>query len=253
MPQELRRLLNSHEFLQQAIKEHGAGFSSTELDRVRRECDRIFFELVNYSSTHAEITLAQLNFLLLSLVELASDKSQGEILRRSCLATAQRLATSAPPKSAKAPPPTGDNTAAPALNPVVTPREERLLNSITDRAAICDRDYRYLFVNKANAAFHNLTPADFIGRKIDTVVGKKIFRKLTKPTVDRCIAGESFSLTVGYKSPDKAQTFAAQFAPIRNESGEVVAAMVISRDVTAFPVEPESVWTLPKSSGRSSG
>lgn len=250
MPLDLRRLLNSHEFLQQAIQEHGDVLSESELDGIRTERDRIFYELVNYSSTHPQITLAQINFLLMSLTELASDKALAETLRRSCLATAQRLAISSSPRAMEKTDPAGEANIAVGAQPVITPREARLLNSITDRAAICDRDYRYLFVNKANAAFHRLTPTDFVGRKIDTVVGKKIFRKLTKPTIDRCMAGESFSITVGYKVQPKARTFAAQCAPIRNDQGDVVAAMVISRDISQFPVEPESVWTLPRLSGR---
>jgi PAS domain S-box-containing protein len=53
----------------------------------------------------------------------------------------------------------------------------------------CSRDYRYLFVNKASAAFLGKRPELIIGKSIVEVMGEEAF-KVIHPYIDRVLAGE---------------------------------------------------------------
>lgn len=249
MPNELRRLLNSHEFFQQAIRDYRSAMSREHLEGLQSDRDRVFDELVNLKSSQPNVTLAQINFLLLRLVELAPDQKEAERLRKACSAKAQTLAKIAMGTA------TGSDrrvasvqcsVAGGPTQPIVTPGDARLLDSMSDRAAICDREFRYLFTNKANAAFHGMPADEFIGRSTVSVVGKKVFENVTKPVFSRCFAGETVSVTVGFQGRGRSVTYAARCEPIRDENGAVVAGMLISRDVSELSVEPESVWRLRK-------
>ena len=254
MPNELRRLLNSHEFFRQAVRDYRTAMSREHVEGLRRERDRIFDELVSFTSSHAHVTLTQLKFLLASLSEQASDPKQAERLRKICVKKAEQLAmnvnVSAEARAYPNKVPAGDHGAM--LNPAfLTAGEARLLDCMSDRAAICDRRYRYLFTNNANARFYGLAPVDFVGRTAKSIVGRKIFENLTIPTFERCFAGETVPVTVAYRARGKSMTFSARCEPIRNDQGEVVAAMMISRDVSNLSVKPESVWIRPRPTLRS--
>ena len=41
---------------------------------------------------------------------------------------------------------------------------ELLLDSVPERVAVFDLDYRYIYCNRQNAEFHNKKPSDFIGK-----------------------------------------------------------------------------------------
>jgi PAS domain-containing protein len=245
MLDELRRLLQSHEFLHRALEEHGDTLCSKAVDNLRRERDRVFFELVSYTSSHPQVTLAQLRFLLSGLFDLASDPEQVEALSQTCLQTAERLAgdllrQDQTYQSMLALPATERPVGS--LTKSVSPQEAWLLDSMSDRASVYGLDYQYLFTNKANAAFHGMPAADFIGCPSHTIVGDRCFRELTKPSLDKCFAGHPLDFAVSHRVGRKKLTYAASVEPVRDAGGNIVGALVTTKDVTHYAVQAERVW-----------
>jgi hypothetical protein len=245
MLDELRRLLQSYDFLHRALEDHGDTLCSLAADKIRLERDRLFVELVNYNSSEPQVTLAQIRFFLAGLADLASDPEQAEILRQACLSAAERLAgdivqqdqvcQSFVPLPAIRPP-------VPTVKPYLSLQDVWLLNSTSDRTSIIGRDYRYLFTNKANAAFHKMPAADFVGRPSHTIVGDKCFRDLTKPSLDECFAGHALAFAVSHRAGKKMITYASSVEPIRDAGGDVVAALISAKDVTRYAVRADRVW-----------
>jgi PAS domain-containing protein len=248
MMDELRRLLKSHDFLSRALEEHGNALNRVDADNLRRERERVFFELVNFTSSHPQVTLAQMRFLLSGLADLASDPEQADFLRLACQQTAERLANDMLQQD-----PTrlsllalqATERGVGATAPSISPQEAWLLDSMADRAFVYDRDYRYVFTNKANAGFHRKAAADFVGRPSHTIVGDKCFKELTKPTLDKCFAGRSLAFAASHRVGTKMLVYAASVDPVRDARGDVVSAMIVCRDVTRYSVPADIVWPGP--------
>jgi len=252
MPHELRRLLNTHEFLQQALRDYKSVMSKEHLEGLRRDQDRVFGQLVNYVSIHPQVTLAQLNFLLCGLAEMAANKKQAETLRQTCLATAERLAGSGNASPGSHPAGQSSRSVGTLSEPTPLPggvpltgRETWLLDRISDRAAICDRQYRYLFSNRANAAFHHKPPAEMVGKPVATIVGKRRFEEITAPAMEKCFAGQSISFPVSYISGNRTMTYSISCEPMRDDAGDVVAAICISRDISNYAIRSTVLYEVP--------
>lgn len=130
-------------------------------------------------------------------------------------------------------------TAGPgAAHPVLDLRGDEfapeVLKSIRDPFAVIDRDYRILNANKAMAYIHQSDRDDFIGR-----ICYEVFWQRTAPCPD-CILGEVFvSGRTRVKEmwmdfPDGGRRWGEVKAyPIRDESKEIMAVMVMVMEVTA--------------------
>lgn len=91
MPDNLRRLLRSHDFLHKALQLHGPKLAAADRERMQNERDGIMLQLIKYRSSEPRITLAQFNILIGSLGELCPDKEKADLLIRSCQEAAERL------------------------------------------------------------------------------------------------------------------------------------------------------------------
>lgn len=229
MPQEISRLLKSHEFVQQAIADYHSMLTDAHLDELLKERERLFDELVRYSSPHRGVTLVQLKFMIAGLADLVKEKQKSKRMLKDCLAVAQRLAGEAPISTLSA----------------NLPQEMRLLDNLTDRVAVADRNYRYLYTNNANAAFHGQTPADILGKSAVTVVGKRRFEEITEPTFEKCFAGQSLTIPVTYLRGKRKLTYSLSCEPVRNDRGKVIGAICIGRDISKSASKPGLVYTVP--------
>ena len=236
---KLNRLLQSHEFLQRALKDYGPALGAKEQKKLRREAEKAFSELVHYPSSDPRVTLAQVELLMSALPQHPSDSDEAQALRDVCLESVKRLAAEA----AKLVEPRGGQKLRGNSSSIVLPAHElQLLDSQSDRISIFDRDYRYKFTNKANAAFHGRKSADFVGMPSQVLVGTKCFVELTKPSVDACFAGRTLKFPVSLTRGKKMLVYAATVEPVRNGHDQVVAAMVITRDVTNYGIAAEKIW-----------
>ncbi len=77
---------------------------------------------------------------------------------------------------------------------------ELVLDSIPERVAVFDLDYRYIYCNQRNAEFHNKRPSDFIGKHLLDMIDRKRFKSRAKPRIDECIGGARVSYS--YEAAD---------------------------------------------------
>jgi len=75
MPDNLRRLLKSHDFLENALTTYGKSMTAMDAVRLQQEKDHVFLELLAHASTDPRITLAQINFFVATLASLAKHPS----------------------------------------------------------------------------------------------------------------------------------------------------------------------------------
>ncbi len=222
MPDKLRRLLQSHEFLDRALKEYGAAMAAADAENLRADRARVFNELVEHTSADPRVTIAQISFLMAGLAALSANSAEAQRLRAACTHHVERLA-----------------------GPALSQEQYGLLDSMTDRVGIYDRNYRYVFTNKANAAFHGRRQSEFIGLPSWTVVGQECFETVTRPKLDACFAGRSVTFVAGESDGAASTIYSVRYDPIRDRSGGVTSALVVARDVTSLAVRSEMDWPLP--------
>ena len=113
-------------------------------------------------------------------------------------------------------------------------REE--LRRVTDIASVmlahCDRENRYLFVNRAYAARFGLTPGQVIGRTIPEVVGERAFAAFEQYTL-QALAGEriEFEVEIPYERIG-AHFMHCVYAPDIDATGRVQGFVAAISDVS---------------------
>ena len=74
------------------------------------------------------------------------------------------------------------------------------------------------------------------------VIGEHCFQTLAKPIYDKCLSGEASTNIVAYDPGPNQKLYSISYDPVRDAAGDVVAAMLIARDVTALGVTPTRFW-----------
>ncbi|NJO37956.1 MAG: EAL domain-containing protein [Rhizobiales bacterium] len=108
-----------------------------------------------------------------------------------------------------------------------------ILEQVSDRISIIDRDYRFRLTNKANSDFHQSTKEQMIGRPLADIVGEDYFQTISKPCLDRCFRGE----TIRFRRPHLDQhgeraTLDILLEPYREADGTITGALARLRDVS---------------------
>jgi PAS domain S-box-containing protein len=110
------------------------------------------------------------------------------------------------------------------------------LKLVTDNLPVliahCDRQGRYLFVNRPYSARFNLEPEALVGREIASVIGRGAFASV-QPYVQRVLAGEDivFEVTVPYANLG-ARVMRCHYVPVRGDNSEIDSFMASVLDVT---------------------
>ncbi len=114
--------------------------------------------------------------------------------------------------------------------------KEAELELITGRTPVmltrCDRQRRFVFVNRACAEFLAKRREDIIGRSLAEILGEQAFAAIT-PHVERVLRGETveFEMEIPYIHPGRTLVRAI-YTPEVDERGEVVGWIASLRDVT---------------------
>ncbi len=223
MSNELMRLLKSHRFLEGAMRQHGDKLLSTDADKLKRDIDRIFLEIIRHPANDPQVTLAQCRFLIKNLVDMAAEPTAAETFQAICKQHLDQLEHHIQrPKAAPAP----SRATAPA------PLEYRYLDSLAHRVAVLDSSYRYVFTNQANAAFHREDASGFIGRPAWQTTGDAYFERFNKPRFDAAFAGRPVSYSAPHPCRDPQTIYAVIIDPIRSADGSVRSIIVNARNVS---------------------
>lgn len=226
MTRELLRLLKSHEFLKRALDEHEAKLSHGDATGLKGRIDRVFLDILVHASDDPRVTLTQVRFLLSNLVVQAGETEMSVVLREICERHMDRFEDQISALSAAAP---------------TQSMEFRYLDSLSDRVAVIDAEYRYVFTNRANAEFHGKAASNFVGCPNWRIVGESYFERYNKARFDNCLAGQSSSFFATHPVGGPTKIFSSKCEPVRNPDGSVSACLVTARDVTGLPIPAELI------------
>jgi len=245
MLQDLRRLLKLYEFYDQIVSDGAekswASEASMPMRLARLQRDRILLEIVTFSSTEPSVTSLQTKFLLSCLGNLVNgrDRAVADALREACSRHVDSLTASTK----------GHDRSAHTAGLKVRGKRRQAghawrsddfacLNMLSDRAAVFDRDYRYVTTNLANAEFHKMSANAFVGRGHWEVMGDTFFEEVSRPKFDACLAGHSTSFFAN-KFARNGEIFWLRLSPIRDAVHAVVGIVAVASDVSTLEVPSE--------------
>lgn len=112
-------------------------------------------------------------------------------------------------------------------------RYEHILSTVNDAMAMLDREYCYLSVNKAYEELHKVRRDDILGKHVAALLGESVFESQVKPRMEVCFRGEIVSIQDWFDRPGSGRRFRdVTMYPYRDQSGEVRAVVVATRDIT---------------------
>ncbi len=107
-----------------------------------------------------------------------------------------------------------------------------LVESAGESIATIDRDGAYLFMNKTGAERAGAKPEDYIGKTMWDMFPKEIADQQMDYVRKVIDAGEGMNVTMWTEFQGQPRLYNATVEPLRDDSGKVVAAMIIARDIT---------------------
>ena len=110
-----------------------------------------------------------------------------------------------------------------------------------DRISIVGRDYRWQRANPALERRWRIPTEAFVGKHVADFLGADTFERMAKPNYDRCFAGEEVNYTGWFKLALGKRYLAVTYTPLRPDSEQVEAALVISRDLTEHMLASEAL------------
>src|SRR5688572_13960352 len=126
--------------------------------------------------------------------------------------------------------PEGQTPAEPFRSP------ESELRFVADNAPVllahCDRDHRYVFVNRAYAERFSLKPSQVVGKHVRDVLGAEAYEAL-RPHLERVLKGErvEFEITVPYCNIGN-RFMQVVYVPDRDHQGNVHGLLAAITDIS---------------------
>src|SRR6185295_2627081 len=108
----------------------------------------------------------------------------------------------------------------------------QVFESSPDRVSIVGRDYRYRRVNPVAERDWKMPAERIVGMHVADLVGRDLFEQKIKPHLDRCFGGEDVSDVDWFSGALGRRYLAMSYSPLRPDPGGVLAALVITRDLT---------------------
>jgi PAS domain-containing protein len=108
--------------------------------------------------------------------------------------------------------------------------DDALLNRISDRIVVIAPGYRIFYSNETNARRLDLTRDELIGRHFAEFVGLHRFRNDFKPSLDRCFAGESISLTYADQIDGQTVVVRCRMSPCVSGSSQLIGALLVMQE-----------------------
>jgi len=110
-----------------------------------------------------------------------------------------------------------------------------------DAVLIIGADYRYKRVNPAHERNWGRPAGSMVGMHVAELAGVEFFEHNLRPFLDRCFAGESVRFEDWFDNALGHRFVAVSYSPLRSGSQQVVAALVIGRDLTEFTRASEAL------------
>jgi len=118
---------------------------------------------------------------------------------------------------------------------------QQMFESASDGVAVIGRDYRYQRVNAVYERNWRMPPGNIVGMHVADHAGTDFFERAVKPSLDRCLGGEQFTLAEWFTTELGRLYLSVSFSPLRLDSERVEAALVIARDLTDHVLASEAL------------
>ncbi|WP_161973928.1 PAS domain-containing protein [Rhizobium deserti] len=105
--------------------------------------------------------------------------------------------------------------------------DDTLLNRISDRIVLVAPGYRILYSNETNARRLEMPREQLLGRHLAEFVGLHRFRNEFEPSLSRCFAGESMSVTYAEEVDGQTVVLRCRMSPFVRASTLIGALVVI--------------------------
>jgi PAS domain S-box-containing protein len=120
----------------------------------------------------------------------------------------------------------------------------QVFESSPDGLAVIGRDYRFQRVNPVYRRHWGLAADNVIGMHVADVRGMGTFEARLKPRLDRCFTGEAGTYGEWLTSAVGRAYYVRTYSPLRIDSSDVNAALIITRDLTEHMLAVEALQTL---------
>jgi PAS domain S-box-containing protein len=116
-----------------------------------------------------------------------------------------------------------------------------IFESAPDAMAVIGPDYRYQRVNPVYERNWKVPAEQMVGVHASDLHGSEVFERILKPNLERCFAGEQVSFAEWFTNPGGRFYYSVIYAPLRLGSGQVEAALAITRDLTDHMLASEAL------------
>ena len=116
-----------------------------------------------------------------------------------------------------------------------------VFESYPDGICVIGKDYRVQRVNPVYAQNVGLPAERLVGVHGADLLGTSFFEQTLKPNYDRCFSGKTISYTEWFEYPRGRRFIAVSYSPLRPESEQVEAILVITRDLTDHVLAGEAL------------
>lgn len=117
----------------------------------------------------------------------------------------------------------------------------QVFETYPDGICVVGRDYRLQRANPVYAKNAGMPAERLVGMHGADLLGPNFFENTLKPNYDRCFAGEAVSYTEWFDYPRGRRFIAVSYSPLRPESEQVEAILVITRDLTDHVLAGEAL------------
>ncbi|MDZ7582851.1 MAG: PAS domain S-box protein [Deltaproteobacteria bacterium] len=112
-------------------------------------------------------------------------------------------------------------------------RYEKIVATSKDLMALIDGNAVFLAVSDSYLKAHGRTREEIIGSSMQALIGHARFEKDIKPRFDRCLAGEEVTFRLRFDFAGIGSRFMeASYAPYKDDKGDIIGVVVVSRDIT---------------------
>jgi len=118
----------------------------------------------------------------------------------------------------------------------------QVFESLPDAVCVVGRDYRLRRVNRTYEQSRGMPAEKLLGRHVKDIPGlETMFEQSIKPRLDRCFAGEEGRYTDWSDNALGRRYRVITYSPLRLETRQVEAALLISRDLTEHALAEEAL------------
>lgn len=112
-------------------------------------------------------------------------------------------------------------------------RYARVISSSPDMISMIDSDYVYRMVNDAYLCGFKMERHEIIGKTVEDLIGTELFEKVSRPSLDKALSGETVNVSTWMELPVLGRRFlAVTYHPVEDPDGSIHYVSLAAKDMT---------------------